>query len=130
MDANVLNYKIDSFDEIKKIVKVTFDDGAWAQIQLISPYPTNLQELENQIKMYAPSVEHLESRTHTANLDFISNNIGTNNSCERRYERSSTQPTQNELAAAADGLDIQELQRTLLRAAIERTIAGMVEATV
>jgi hypothetical protein len=124
-DINVLNYKIDSFDEIKKIVKVTFDDGAWAQIRLTTPIPTNIQDLENQIKMYAPTVEHLEARTQEVDLSFITSNIGVDRTCARHQLN-----VQNSIPDEENYLSSEELLKVQITIAVQRTLAELAGATV
>jgi hypothetical protein len=126
MDINLLNYKIDSFDEKNKIVRVTFEDDTWAQIRLSTPLPKTIEELENQIKMYAATVEHLQAQTEILDLSFITSNIGVERTCERR----SLAPTPINPGNTTDDVDLDELQRTQIIIAIQRTLAEMAGATV
>ena len=126
MDINLLNYKIDSFDEKNKILRVTFEDDTWAQIRLSTPLPKTIEELENQIKMYAPTVEHLEAQTEILDLSFITSNIGVERTCERR----SLAPTPIDSRSTTDDLDLAELYKTQITIAIQRTLAEMAGATV
>ena len=125
-DITQLKYKIDSFDEVNKIVRVSFEDGQWAQVRLSTPLPTTIQELENQIKMYAPTVEHLQAQSSNANLSFITSNIGVDRTCERK----SLNPNSPGVPAPADNLDPEELYRVQMTIAIQRTLAEMAGATV
>ena len=126
MDINLLNYKIDSFDEKNKIVRVTFEDDTWAQIRLSTPLPKTIEELENQIKMYAATVEHLQAQTEILDLSFITSNIGIERTCERR----SLAPTPINPGNTTDDVDLDELQKTQIIIAIQRTLAEMAGATV
>jgi hypothetical protein len=126
MDINLLNYKIDSFDEKNKILRVTFEDDTWAQIRLSTPLPKTIEELENQIKMYAATVEHLQAQTEILDLSFITSNIGVERTCERR----SLAPTPINPGNTTDDVDLDELQRTQIIIAIQRTLAEMAGATV
>ena len=124
-DISLLKYVISEFDEKNKTVKVTFGDGAWAQIRLSTPLPTNIQELENQIKMYAPPVEHLQAQSQEIDLSFITSNIGVERTCER-HQLSKPQNSTNE----EDYLSNDELLNIQITVAIQKTLAEMAGATV
>lgn len=125
-DISLLKYVISEFDEKNKTVKVTFGDGAWAQIRLSTPLPTNIQELENQIKMYAPPVEHLQAQTEISDLSFITSNIGVERTCERKTMNVATPG----VPQSSDNLDQEQLYRVQMTIAIQRTLAEMAGATV
>ena len=125
-DITQLKYKIDSFDEANKLVRVTFDDGSWAQIRLSTPLPKTIEDLENQIKKYATPVEHLEAQADTSDLSFITSNVGVQRTCERK----SLNEGIPEHRAAADNLDLEELYKVQMTIAIQRTLAEMSGATV
>lgn len=125
-DITKLNYKIDEFDIENKKVKITFDDGSWADITLTSPLPTNMEELENQIKVYAPTVEHLQAKIEESDLSFITSNIGIERTCDRRTLNTPIP----EAGTSIDNLDQEELYKVQMTIAVQRTLAEMAGATV
>lgn len=125
-DITLLNYKIEDFDEQNKIVKVTFEDGSWAQIRLSSPLPNNIEELENLIKHYAPTVEHLQAQSEEKDLSYINNAIGEQRTCQRRTQNQNT-PV---VSSVTDNMDSEELYRVQTSIAIQRVLAEMAGATV
>jgi len=77
------NYTIDEFDAELKTLKVTFDDGSWAKIQLREPIPTTEQEVDDVVKHYTATKEQVAARTGTANVNFIGAMVGQNRTAER-----------------------------------------------
>lgn len=77
------NYTITEFDKELKTIKVDFDDGTWAQIQLREPIPTTQQEIDDIVKHYTASLEIMNTRKTEANLDFISDMVGKERTAER-----------------------------------------------
>lgn len=77
-------YTITKFDTENKLVVVTFDDGGWAEINLINPLPKNLSELEDLIKRFTAPKEAIEARINPdADLSYIDQLIGVEKECER-----------------------------------------------
>jgi hypothetical protein len=85
------NYTISEFNSDTKTLKVDFDDGSWAQIQLREPLPTTQQEIDDIVKHYTASKEVIEARNSPANLDFIHSMVGK----ERTANRHSMSPVTN-----------------------------------
>jgi hypothetical protein len=73
---NQFKYTITKFDSENKIVVVTFDDGAWTEIRLVSPLPKDLNELEEIIKRFTPPVEALQAKIDTTDLSYIDPLVG------------------------------------------------------
>jgi transcriptional regulator with GAF, ATPase, and Fis domain len=79
-----LKYYITKFDEENKLIDVVFQDGNWAQIRLVKPFPSNIEELEQLIKTFASPVEVIEARQDTeADLSFINSLLNVEQTCER-----------------------------------------------
>jgi len=79
-----LEYTIQSFDAVNKVVTVNFDDGGWAEIRLMNPLPKNKTELEDKIKRFTRPVEVVEAQTNPdADLNYISSLVGVPQTCTR-----------------------------------------------
>jgi hypothetical protein len=128
-DVFILQYKIEEFNKENKTLKVTFGDGTWAFIRLTSPLPESLTELEEVIKKYAPTVEHMKAQSVTdADLSFIEESIGKQQVCER-FTNVQPVPDQNQ-NSTIDNFDSAELYKVQITVAIQRTLAEMAGATV
>jgi hypothetical protein len=80
---STFNYTITEFNQDTKTLKVDYDDGSWAQIQLREPLPTTKQELDDIVKQYTATKEVMEARNGNANLNFITDLIGQERTAER-----------------------------------------------
>jgi hypothetical protein len=128
-DVFILQYKIEEFNKENKTLKVTFGDGTWAFIRLASPLPESLAELQEIIKKYAPTVEHMQAQTVTdIDLSFIEESIGKQQVCER-FTNIQPVPDQNQ-NSTIDNFDSAELYKVQITVAIQRTLAEMAGATV
>jgi hypothetical protein len=126
-DVFILQYKIEEFNKENKTLKVTFGDGTWAFIRLTSPLPESLSDLQEIIKKYAPTVEHMQAQAVTdIDLSFIEESLGKEQSCER-FTNVQPIPNQN---STIDNFDSAELYRVQITVAIQRTLAEMAGATV
>jgi len=76
-------YKITEFNEELKTLRVTFDDGGWALINLQVPLPTTEEEIDNVVKRYTAPIEVVEARTSNTNINFIQDMIGTSRTTNR-----------------------------------------------
>jgi len=81
---STFKYTITEYNQDLKTLKVDYDDGSWAQIQLREPLPTTKQDLDDIVKQYTASKEVMEARNNTANLDFITDLIGQETTAERK----------------------------------------------
>lgn len=79
-----LKYTITKFDDVNKLVTVTFEDNGWADIRLTKPLPKNIEELENIIKQYSAPIEAIEAQTNPdADLSYINELIGVEKTTTR-----------------------------------------------
>ena len=77
-------YTITKFDEQNKLVVVTFDDGAWAELRLTNPLPKDIISLEDQIKRFTAPKEAIEAQLNPdADLSYINSLVGVEKECER-----------------------------------------------
>lgn len=128
-DVFILQYKIEEFNKENKTLKVTFGDNTWAFIRLTSPLPKSLTELEEVIKKYAPTVEHMQAQAITdVDLSFIEESIGKQQVCQR-FTNIQPVPDENQ-NATIDNFDAEELYKVKITVAIQRTLAEMAGATV
>jgi hypothetical protein len=128
-DVFILQYKIEEFNKENKTLKVTFGDGTWAFIRLTSPLPESLSDLQEIIKKYAPTVEHMKAQSVTdADLSFIEESIGKQQVCER-FTNVQPVPGQYQISTI-DNFDFAELYRVKITVAIQRTLSEMAGATV
>lgn len=91
-----LQYTITKFDNTKKLITVSFSDGAWAEIQLTNPLPKNITELENIIKQYSAPVEAIE--ISDTDLSYINSLLNI----EKTTTRFSLTPNNNEQSDVVD----------------------------
>lgn len=79
-----LTYTITKFDVENKILVVSFDDGGWAEIRLVTPLPKNIEELEKLIAQFSAPVEAIEAQQNPdADLSYIDSVIGVQRTCPR-----------------------------------------------
>lgn len=72
-----LKYTITKFDDVNKLVTVTFDDGGWAEIRLTNPLPKNIEDLENIIKQFSAPIEAIEAQNNPdTDLSYIQDQVG------------------------------------------------------
>lgn len=79
-----LKYTITRFDDQNKVVDVSYDDGGWARIQLVPPFPGTLEALDNIVRRFAPSIEVIESRKDPKDLSFIHGAVGVERVTQRQ----------------------------------------------
>lgn len=77
-------YKITKFDNVNKVIVVTFADGHWAEIRLTNPLPANTDELDKIIQRYAAPVEVIEAQqAPSADLSYINGLIYVERTAQR-----------------------------------------------
>lgn len=91
-------YTITKFDEENKLVVVTFEDGAWAELRLTNPLPKDTIELEDIIKKFTAPKEAIEARlTPDADLSYINSLVGVEKECDRMILNPSSNSTLGEI---------------------------------
>ena len=83
MNLNQFTYTIDEFDKENKTLRVSFDDGSWALINLVNPLPSTEEEIDNIVKQYTATKETMEARSSDSDLKFIDNMVGSSRTAER-----------------------------------------------
>jgi hypothetical protein len=78
-----VKFTITKFDSEINIIHVQFAEGGWAQIQLVAPLPSNLEELKAIVRGYVAPVEALQGRTSDVDLSYINAVIGVEQECSR-----------------------------------------------
>jgi hypothetical protein len=77
-------YTITKFDAENKLIVVTFDDGAWAELRLTNPLPKDIISLEDHIKRFTAPKEAIEAQLNPdADLSYINTLVGVEKECER-----------------------------------------------
>lgn len=77
------SYTITKFDEVNKIVTVSYEDGQWADIRLHEPLPTTIEQFDDIVKNFTAPYEHMQARVSNADLSFISSNVGMRRTAPR-----------------------------------------------
>lgn len=103
-----VKFTITKFDSEINIIHVQFAEGGWAQIQLVSPLPSNLEELKAIVRGYVPPVEALEGRVSDVDLSYIDAVIGVEQECTR-VRLADAQPPHLAAVKAAEDKFVQEL---------------------
>ena len=75
MDANTVSFTITNFDENRKLLSVTFENGSTASIQLMPPFPQTQEEIENVVKQFTPPTEVVHALNANTDLSFVSDLI-------------------------------------------------------
>jgi hypothetical protein len=83
MSLNQFTYTINEFDKENKTLRVSFDDGSWALINLVNPLPNTEEEIDNIVKQYTATKEIMEARSNSSDLTFIDNLVGSSRTAER-----------------------------------------------
>lgn len=80
---NELIYKITQFDEENKVLSVVFEDGAWANITLVTPLPETPEAVDEIVKRFAAPVEHLEAKQSSVSLAYLTAMVGVPRTTQR-----------------------------------------------
>lgn len=120
-----LKYTVTKFDRDNKFLVVTFEDGGWAQIQLLAPFPKTEADIDALVRQYAPPVEVLEAQTAYVDLSFLEAMIGTERIAQRRYLNPPATPKTAEEIAAEEAA--RSLSADMIAAEEERRIRSLVQ---
>lgn len=103
-----IGYAVTAINESTMTFDVDFDNGQWARIPLVLPFPTTDAELDALVKPYAPSVEQVQAaQAPSAGLEFLQSAIGV--SRVTALQQSKTAPDAPEQAP----LTLEEKQRIM-----------------
>lgn len=76
-----IGYTITKLDTEAKLLDVSFENGQWARIPLVLPFPSTQEELDAVVREYAPSKEQvLAAQASTATLEFVNSKVGSTTS--------------------------------------------------
>lgn len=127
------SYTITKFDEVNKIVTVSYEDGQWADIRLHEPLPTTIEQFDDIVRNFTAPYEHMQARVSNADLSFISSNVGMRRTTPRLRLRLDTgEPAQmpNSPAVNYDDLDAVEMNRLkdIIREVLKEAEADLVDS--
>jgi hypothetical protein len=83
--SDTFKYKITQWNADLNLMTVTFEDGGWANITIIKPYPKNLQELDKIVRTFSTPKEVIEAQQADDQTDlmWIANSVGIEREAER-----------------------------------------------
>jgi len=82
-DLKVFEYQITEFNEEEKVLKVQFNDGAWAQIPLMMPFPDTPEKIDAIVRTWTLPLELMEAKAAKADLSFVKDMVGKTRRAER-----------------------------------------------
>jgi hypothetical protein len=78
-------YKVTKFNLAEKLLTVVFEDGGWAEIRLVEPFPASMQDVDKIVAEYTASIDDMEAKLNTtADLSFIESAIDVERTGQRR----------------------------------------------
>lgn len=83
--SDTFKYKITQWDASRQVLTVELEDGGWANITIMQPYPTNLQDLDKIIRAYSIPKEIIEAQSGVGKdeLVWLNNAVGVEREAER-----------------------------------------------
>jgi hypothetical protein len=69
--SNTFEYVIKRFDAETKTLKVEFTGGGWAEITLLEPLPSSIEEVDALVARFTGTKGHSGSVTDASDLSFI-----------------------------------------------------------
>lgn len=83
--SDTFKYKITQWNAEQNLMTVTFEEGGWANITIMKPYPKNLQELDKIVRTFSTPKEVIEARQaeDQTDLQWIANSVGIEREAER-----------------------------------------------
>src|SRR5687768_11830342 len=83
-DNTYFKYKITAFDRETKTLRVAFEYGRWAQINLVLPFPQTIDDVHAIVRAYTLPKEVLDARdVTTPDLDFLADLVDKEFEAER-----------------------------------------------
>lgn len=78
-------YKVTKFDSAEKLLTVVFEDGGWAEIRLVEPFPASMADIDKIVAAYTASIDDMEAKLNTTvDLSFIESAIDVERTGQRR----------------------------------------------
>lgn len=82
---STFQYTITKYDNKTKTLDVSFGkDSGYAKITLMTPLPSNIDELELIIRQYVLPQEYVDALNSPTDMSYIDQYVGHTRSCERR----------------------------------------------